>query len=118
MSKQDKVRILLVDDHQIVIDGIKNLLRKSEDVWVIGECLDGQEALEFLAQREVDLLITDLQMPRMSGLELTQKARERFPSLKILVLSMHNEPKVVQQIFQAQADSTYMPMCSLDPVRS
>ncbi len=101
---KSKIRLLLVDDHQIVMDGIRNLLRKSDDIWIVGEFVDGHDALEFLEENEVDLLITDLQMPGISGLELCQKVKAAYPTLKVLVLSMHYDPETVQQIFAVAAE--------------
>ncbi|MCI4671373.1 MAG: response regulator transcription factor [Bacteroidia bacterium] len=103
-TKKNKIRLLLVDDHQIVIDGIKNLLRKSEEFWVVGEFQNGYDALEFLQENRVDLMITDLQMPSMSGIELCQKVKEQFQEVKILVLSMHHDPDVVRKIFASHAE--------------
>jgi len=93
-----------VDDHQIVMEGIRNLLRKADDIWIVGEFQEGEEALDFLHQQPVDLLITDLQMPGMSGLELCQKVKVAFPQTKVLVLSMHHDSETVQQVLDVHAE--------------
>ncbi|MEM6346582.1 MAG: response regulator transcription factor [Bacteroidota bacterium] len=103
-EQRNKIRLLLVDDHQIIMDGIRNMLRKTDDIWIVGEFMDGREALDFLAHNEVDLLITDLQMPKMSGIDLCKKVKASFPALKVLVLSMHHDPESVQQVFDVQAE--------------
>ena len=100
----EKIRVALVDDHQIVMDGIRNLLRKVDDIWIVGEFLDGHAALAFLEENEVHLLITDLQMPNMSGVELVQKAKANFPGLKVLVLSMHHDFEMVKGSLDMQAE--------------
>lgn len=98
------IRVLLVDDHQIVIDGIKALLRKAKHIEIVGEALNGQEALTVLESMPIDLMISDIQMPVMDGLELCKLAKEQLPDTKILVLSMNREPQMVNDIFMAGAE--------------
>ncbi|MEL6652769.1 MAG: response regulator transcription factor, partial [Bacteroidota bacterium] len=100
----EAIRLLLVDDHQIVMDGIRALLRKASHLNIIGEALNGQEALAFLEEGKVDLMICDIHMPIMDGLELTKICKERYPDIQILVLSMNREPQMVNDIFMAGAE--------------
>ncbi|MEO0896708.1 MAG: response regulator transcription factor [Bacteroidota bacterium] len=101
---KDRIKILITDDHQMIIDGIRNLLRKEDKFWVVGEAKDGLQAQAFLKGQEVDLLITDIQMPNMDGMELTTWVKEKLPSVKVLVLSMYQEQEVIRRIFQANAE--------------
>lgn len=100
----EAIRLLLVDDHQIVMDGIRALLRKASHLNIVGEALNGQEALTFLEEEKVDMMICDIQMPIMDGLELTKICKERYPDIQILVLSMNREPQMVNDIFMAGAE--------------
>ena len=97
-------RILIVDDHQMFIDGIKSLLVGEEKYEVVCEALNGREALDILANEEIDFLITDLSMPEMSGSELVKEAKKLYPELKVMVLSMHNNRETVSEIMMAEAE--------------
>jgi two-component system nitrate/nitrite response regulator NarL len=98
------VKILLVDDHQMFIDGIKSLLSKSDKYEIVAEALNGNTALDILTNTSIDLMITDLSMPEMSGNDLVKKAKVLYPDLKILVLSMHSNRETVSEIMMAEAE--------------
>ena len=98
------IRVALCDDHRIVTDGLRNLLAGAEGIECVGTAGDGVEALYLLEHLAVDVLITDLDMPVMSGLQLTQRAKEKRPDVRVLVLSMHDEPAMVRQVTDAGAD--------------
>jgi two-component system nitrate/nitrite response regulator NarL len=97
-------QILLVDDHQIVIDGIRALLATENNVEIKGEAHNGAEALEMLHLLKVDIALMDLDMPAMGGLEATKLIRAKFPEVKIIVLTMHDEKAMVQSMIDAGAD--------------
>jgi DNA-binding NarL/FixJ family response regulator len=98
------VKILLVDDHQMFIDGIKSLLSKSDKYEIVAEALNGNTALDILTNISIDLMITDLSMPKISGNDLVKKAKALYPDLKILVLSMHSNRETVSEIMTAEAE--------------
>ncbi|MEL7531719.1 MAG: response regulator transcription factor [Bacteroidota bacterium] len=98
------IRVLLVDDHQIVIDGIKALLRKADHIEIVAEALNGQEALLVLERQTIDLMICDIQMPVMDGLALCKLSKDQHPATRILVLSMNREPQMVNDIFMTGAE--------------
>ena len=100
----ERINILIADDHQIFIDGIKALTRRETHIHFVGEVHNGLEALEFLEQRSVDLLITDISMPQMDGIELTKKVKLLFPEVKVLVVSMHDDRQVISEILLAEAE--------------
>jgi len=97
-------RLLLVDDHEIVRDGIRLLLRKRPDYEIVGNASNGIEALQELNEKDIDLVITDISMPEMDGIALTKSIKDQFPNVKILVLTLHNEEDIVREIAYAEAE--------------
>ncbi|MFA9392789.1 MAG: response regulator [Prolixibacteraceae bacterium] len=95
-----KFKILLVDDHAIVLDGIKSLLAKIENIEIAGVARNGVEGLEQLKITEADLILTDLNMPGMDGMEFIKTIRNDFPPTKIIVLSLHDEPAFIRNIMK------------------
>lgn len=99
--KAAKLKILIVDDHQILIDGIEAMLQDVEGFEVVGKLLDGKLALSYLAANSIDILLTDLYMPKMTGIELTQKVKKDFPDIKILALSVSYDVSIVHDLMDA-----------------
>ena len=91
----DTIKVLLADDHVIVRNGIKILLESDGDVEVIGEASNGVEALEMAKNLQPDILISDIKMPIMNGIEATSKLHEVAPSAKALILSMHDDEEYI-----------------------
>ncbi|MCK4664267.1 MAG: response regulator transcription factor [Bacteroidales bacterium] len=91
-----KPKILIVDDHQILIDGIKGLL-PCDEFEIAGEAYDYNTALEILKGKDVDIIISDIQLPGKNGIELIKDVKQQYPDIKIIVLSMHNEKSIVQE---------------------
>lgn len=98
-------RIMLVDDHAIVMDGIAALLSGVEAVAVVGKASDGHEALVLLQYTPIDVLITDHSMEGMDGLMLVRTVKKQYPHIKIIVLTMHDEPAIVNEVLRAGVDS-------------
>lgn len=86
---KENITVLLVDDHQIIRDGIKFMLSGLDDITIIGLASNGAEAMEFIAQNTTDIVIMDISMPQMTGIETTKKITEKFPDTKVLILSMY-----------------------------
>lgn len=86
------------------IDGVKSLLRKEESLSITAEANSGHEALEKLKQDEVDFVITDINMPGMSGTELAARIKNQYPDIKVLVLSMFNEIEIINEILRSEAE--------------
>ena len=85
------IRIYIADDHTILRQGLRRLLREAPDMAIIGECGDGRQALVAMEEIECDVLILDLSLPRVSGVEVLRRLRVSRPGLRIVVLSMHAE---------------------------
>src|SRR5664280_2180094 len=98
----EAIKVLLVDDHTILRQGIHALLAREPDIDVVGEASDGLEALDQVSRLKPHVVIMDLVMPHMNGLEATRQIRERHPQVHILVLSMYDDDdEYVREIIQA-----------------
>jgi len=98
-----KIRVLVVDDHAIVRDGICALLRVAGDIEVVGEAADGREALEMARKFMPDVMLIDISMPYMNGLEATRRIRKEFPGVKILILTQYDDKENVFSAIEAGA---------------
>lgn len=97
--------IILVDDHHIVRQGLKFLISSMTDYTIIGEFGDGIEVIDYLASNELpDCILMDLVMPNMDGIQTTKKLKERYPDLKILILSSYVDEEHVLGVMEAGAD--------------
>jgi DNA-binding NarL/FixJ family response regulator len=99
----EPLRVLLVDDHRLIRAGVRSLLRNSAGLEVIGEASSGDEALALVETLTPEILITDIGMPGMSGIELTERACKAHPELRVLILTMHPNEEYVYQAFRAGA---------------
>lgn len=97
------IRILLTDDHAIVRNGLKQIFAGYPDLEVVGEASNGAEALDLVRKLKFDILLLDMTMPGVSGADLIRRLLASTPALRILVLSMHNEPQVVSRALKAGA---------------
>lgn len=101
---ENLLRIVIADDHQIFLDGLKVLLRNEKRFMIVGEALNGEDALALVDALEPDILITDINMPGMSGTELTKRVKQDFPETKVLVLTMYNDREIISEIFSTDAE--------------
>ena len=99
----ERIRVLIADDHQIMLDGLKAILSKDRSLSIVGTARNGLEVLEFLKKEPVDVLLLDLQMPVMDGMETTLHARKSFPDLKIIMLTTNDEGSIITSLFKAGA---------------
>lgn len=93
--------IFIVDDHQMVIDGLKLIIDTIEGFEIVGESTSAPHALDVLATANADILLTDVSMPEMSGIELTRLVKKKYPHIKIIALSMFSESQVVAEMIDA-----------------
>ena len=100
----DKIRVILADDHVFVRDGIKSLLENEANITVVGEATDGLEALSLIESLQPDLMILDIRMPNMTGIEVVEQLRSKNNLVKIVMLSMHESEEYVLKSIQAGAD--------------
>ncbi|MCC5918995.1 MAG: response regulator transcription factor [Cryomorphaceae bacterium] len=95
-----KLNVFLTDDHAILMDGVKTILDKQSNLTVVGTAENAEKTIEQLENQEVDLLITDFNLPDMDGLQLVKKVKMAHPQIKIIVLSMHDESRIVRSILK------------------
>ncbi|MEQ9425329.1 MAG: response regulator transcription factor [Cyclobacteriaceae bacterium] len=99
----DKIKILIADDHQIIIDGIKSIIEGEGHLELTGQAHTGIEVLEFLRRNKIDLAILDINMPELDGVETTRVIRDKYPDIKILILTMYNKAEFVKNMAEAGA---------------
>lgn len=97
------ISVLIVEDHPVVRSGIRMLLTEEGDIEVLAEASNGREALACLEKLTPDLLLLDISMPEVNGLEVTQHVREKYPTMPILILTMHEDERYFFQLLRAGA---------------
>ena len=96
--------LLIVDDHEIVRAGIKRLVENTPNLNIVADLGSGEEAYQFLHKNTVDLIIMDVSMPGKGGIETTNQIKKRYPKIKILMLSMHDNAMIIEKAMKAGAD--------------
>ncbi|MBL7754110.1 MAG: response regulator transcription factor [Chitinophagaceae bacterium] len=103
-----KIRIAILDDHQIVIDGLKLLLENQKQFSIVGEFTRGQTMFDHLEKINPDILITDILMPEMDGLEVALRMRDQFPAIRVLALSMNGEGNLADNMIEQAQVAGYI----------
>lgn len=99
----DKIRIVIADDHAVVREGTRTILEREEDMQVVGEAGDGEEAIKLIEKLKPDVAILDIAMPKFSGIEVTRRIKPRFPSTAILILSAYDNDEYIFALLEAGA---------------
>jgi len=107
-----KIKVLVVDDHQLFREGIVTLLFSAENIEVIAQAEDGLDAIEKAKHYKPDVVLLDITMPRMNGIEATKKLKALMPGIKIVSLSMHSEKQYVKGVLEAGADGYLLKNCT------
>lgn len=94
-GNQHKIRVLLADDHQLFREGLKRILNMEEDIEVVGECGDGTQVLDFCRQVLPDIVLMDINMPLLNGVDATAELRELYADIKVIILSIHDDESYV-----------------------
>jgi DNA-binding NarL/FixJ family response regulator len=93
----DNIELIIADDHTLFIDGLKGLLRDETDLTVVDIANDGKELLDILGKRKADIVLLDINMPNMNGLEAAMFVKQSYPLLKIIMLSTYNDDHLVEK---------------------
>lgn len=102
-SSEAQIRVLVVDDHAIMRDGIRALINEQEDMHVIGEAEDGRTAVELAGRLHPDVVLMDIAMPLLNGLEATRQIKRDHPDIQVLVLTMYDHEEYVRQVLATGA---------------
>ena len=114
----DKIKIIVVDDHPMVIEGMKAMLNQIRYVELCATASNAYEAMEKVKENQPDLVITDINMPEISGVELTSKLKKEFPNLKIIGMSTFNERSYIAQMIQNGADGFLVKSASKEEIET
>jgi NarL family two-component system response regulator LiaR len=102
-GKSGKIRVIVIDDHPLFRQSIRNVLEKEPDIQVIGEGGDGEEAVRLTAELQPDIVLMDITMPNMDGLEATRQIKAAYPHIAVLVLTIHSDDQHIIGILEAGA---------------
>jgi NarL family two-component system response regulator LiaR len=114
MSDPGPIRVMIVDDHAMVRTGLATFLEVSDDLDLVGQATNGQEAVDLCEQFQPDVVLMDLVMPEMDGVTATRIIRDRFPQVQVVALTSFQEKELVQDAFQAGAISYLLKNVSMD----
>lgn len=107
-----KIKVMVADDHQLFREGLINLLQSAKNIEVIGQAEDGLDAIEKATQLKPDVLLIDIAMKKMNGIEATKILKEQMPELKIIAVSMHSDKQYVKGMLEAGADGYLLKNCT------
>ena len=99
----EKIKVLLAEDHIVVREGIRELIQGEDDMEVVGEAGDGAEAIELVSQVEPDVVLMDIAMPKLNGIEATRRIKESHPSVSILILTAYDSEEFIFALVEAGA---------------
>ncbi len=109
-----KTLVMIVDDHQIVRDGLKAILHNEEGIGVVAEAENGRIALRLIKELQPEIVIMDIAMPDMNGIDATRRISSEHPDVKVLILSMHHDKRMVIEVFNAGAKGYLLKECASD----
>jgi two-component system response regulator NreC len=96
-----RIKLLIADDHTIVRQGMRKLLEGYPELQILGESKDGHETIEMAKKLIPDLIIMDISMPVLNGLEATRQIKKKLPAIKILILTMHSEKEYISKVLRS-----------------
>ena len=110
------IKVLIVDDHQLMIEGLKVLLEDELGIKVVsGEASMG-EAIKILEEQQVDIILMDINMPEISGIDMTKKIKELYPAVKVIALTMHEDISVISKMIKAGASGYILKRTNMQEV--
>ncbi len=100
----ERIRVVLADDHVLVREGIRQFLEETDDIQVIGEAGNGAEVLQLVEETSPDVAVLDIQMPEVTGIEATRRIKQHFPDVQVLILTAHDDDPYIRALLRAGAD--------------
>ena len=97
------IKVIIADDHQMFIDGLKSLLKTHKTISIVGEANNGAQVLELLTKTNADIILMDVNMLVMDGIEATKQVRQKYPDIKVLMLTMFNSRDYIEKVLRAGA---------------
>ena len=98
------IRLIIADDHPVIRDGIKTILSKEKDIVLVATVENGLELMDTLEEKQADIILMDVNMPEMNGIEATKRVRKEFPDIKVLSFSQYDEKRFVKQLLKSGAN--------------
>jgi len=110
------IKVLIVDDHQLMIEGLKVLLEDELGIKVVSGAASMGEAIKILEEQQVDIILMDINMPEISGIDMTKKIRELYPAVKVIALTMHEDISVISKMIKAGASGYILKRTNMQEV--
>ncbi|UQB69340.1 response regulator transcription factor [Epilithonimonas zeae] len=110
------IKVLIVDDHQLMIEGLKVLLEDELWIKVVSGAASMDEAIKILEEQQVDIILMDINMPEISGIDMTKKIRELYPAVKVIALTMHEDISVISKMIKAGASGYILKRTNMQEV--
>jgi len=108
------IRIVLADDHTILRQSLLKSFKQESDIEVVGQAKDGRSTIEMVQQLQPDIVVMDIEMPDLNGLEATRRITKEYPQVKIIGLSMHSNDKYIREMFRAGASGYLLKNCPFE----
>jgi len=112
----EPMKVLVVDDHQLMIEGLKSLLEVEEDIASVAGANSMTEALDFLKSNTIDVILMDINMPGNSGIEATEEIKKLYPSIKVIALTMHDDISIITKMVKAGASGYILKRTNMNEV--
>lgn len=110
------MKVLVVDDHQLMVEGLKSLLEVEEDIASVAGANSMNEALDFLKNNTIDIILMDINMPGNSGIEATEKIKKIYPAIKVIALTMHDDISIITKMVKAGASGYILKRTNMNEV--
>ena len=110
------IRLAIAEDHQSLIDGLELLLKYEEDIEIVGTANDGEELLKIVQKKEPNVIVTDIRMPKMDGIQATKIIKKEFPHIQVLAFTMFDQDEAVTQMLDAGASGYILKNTALNEV--
>ena len=100
----EKINVLLADDHTMVLEGLKEILKNKDRIEVVGSVLNGKEVLKFVSEKKVDVVIIDINMPEMDGITCARQLKKEHPDIKVIILTMYPQKSFIEEVIKIGID--------------